>query len=110
MYAMIAEERKKMRNKNIKFLPLILSAVMFLLMAFSAFYIAEESAHECSGEECPICECLQICEGILYETQGTRLIIISALIAYALICRIGMTGSTVFSFDTLVSEKVRMDN
>ncbi|MBO7095486.1 MAG: hypothetical protein J6V94_00825 [Lachnospiraceae bacterium] len=99
-----------MRNKNIKFLPLILSAVMFLLMAFSAFYIAEETVHECSGEECPICECLQICEGILYETQGARLIIISALIAYALICRIGMTGSTVFSFDTLVSEKVRMDN
>lgn len=99
-----------MRNKSIKFLPLILSAVMFLLMAFSAFYIAEETVHECSGEECPICECLQICEGILYETQGARLIIISALIAYALICRIGMTGSTVFSFDTLVSEKVRMEN
>lgn len=99
-----------MRNKNIKFLPLILSAVMFLLMAFSAFYIAEETVHECSGEECPICECLQICEGILYETQGARLIIISALIAYALICRIGMNGSTFFSFDTLVSEKVRMDN
>lgn len=99
-----------MRNKSIKFLPLILSAVMFLLMAFSAFYIAEETVHECSGEECPICECLQICEGILYETQGARLIIISALIAYALICRIGMNGSTVFSFDTLVSEKVRMDN
>ena len=107
---MIAEGRKKMRNKNIKFLPLILSAVMFLLMAFSAFYIAEETVHECSGEECPVCECLQICEGILYETQGARLIIISALIAYALICRIGMNGSTVFSFDTLVSEKVRMDN
>ena len=106
MYAMIAEGR----NKSIKFLPLILSAVMFLLMAFSAFYIAEETVHECSGEECPICECLQICEGILYETQGARLIIISALIAYALICRIGMNGSTVFSFDTLVSEKVRMDN
>ena len=99
-----------MRNKNIKFLPLILSAVMFLLMAFSAFYIAEETVHECSGEECPVCECLQICEGILYETQGARLIIISALIAYALICRIGMNGSMVFSFDTLVSEKVRMDN
>lgn len=99
-----------MRNKNIKFLPLILSAVMFLLMAFSAFYIAEETVHECSGEECPICECLQICEGILYETQGARLIIISALIAYALICRIRMTGSTVFPFDTLVSEKVRMDS
>ena len=99
-----------MLNKNIKFLPLILSAVMFMLMAFSAFYIAEESVHECSGEECPICECLQICDGVLYETQGARLIIISAFIAYALICRIGMTGSTVFSFDTLVSEKVRMDN
>ena len=99
-----------MRNKNIKFLPLILSAVMFLLMAFSAFYIAEETVHECSGEECPVCECLQICEGILYGTQGARLIIISALIAYALICRIGMNGSTFFSFDTLVSEKVRMDN
>ena len=83
---------------------------MFLLMAFSAFYIAEETVHECSGEECPVCECLQICEGILYETQGARLIIISALIAYELICRIGMNGSTVFSFDTLVSEKVRMDN
>ncbi len=99
-----------MRNKNYGYLPLILSAVLFLLMSFSAFYIAEESVHECSGGECPICECLQICEGILYETHGARLIIVSALVTYAFICRIGMIGSTVFSFDTLVSEKVRMDS
>ena len=99
-----------MRNKNYRYLPLILSAVLFLLMAFSAFYIAEESVHECSGEECPICECLQICEGILYETQGARLIIISALIAYTFICSIGTVNGRLFSFDTLVSEKVRMDS
>ena len=99
-----------MRNKNYRYLPLILSAVLFLLMAFSAFYIAEESVHECSGEECPICECLQICEGILYETQGARLIIISALIAYAFIFSIGTVNGRLCSFDTLVSEKVRMDS
>ena len=99
-----------MRNKNYRYIPLILSTVLFLLMAFSAFYIAEESVHECSGEECPVCECLQICEGILYETQGARLIIISALISYAFICSIGTVNGRLFSFDTLVSEKVRMDS
>ncbi|MBO4882545.1 MAG: hypothetical protein J5570_03435 [Lachnospiraceae bacterium] len=99
-----------MRNKNYRYLPLILSAVLFLLLSFSAFYIAEESVHECSGEECPICECLQICEGILYETQGARLIIISALIAYVFIFSIGTVNGRLCSFDTLVSEKVRMDS
>ena len=107
---MTAEGRKKMRNKNYRYLPLILSAVLFLLLSFSAFYIAEESVHECSGEECPICECLQICEGILYETQGARLIIISALIAYVFIFSIGTVNGRLCSFDTLVSEKVRMDS
>ena len=106
---MNAEGRKKMRNKNVKLLPLILSAVMMFIMIFSVFYIAEECVHECHGEECPICECIHICEGILYETQGARLIIISALVAYAFICRLGTIKGSVFSFDTLVTEKVRMD-
>lgn len=107
---MIAEGRKKMRNKNLKFLPLILSAVMLLVMVFAAFYIAEETVHECSGEECPVCECIHICEGILYETHGAKLIIISAMAAFAFVCLSEKGHGSVFASDTLVSEKVRMDN
>ena len=99
-----------MRNRRNIYLPLILSVLMLSLMFFSAFYIAEEHDHDCAGEDCPICECIHLCEGILYETQGAKFILISAVVAYAFICLTGHAAEDLFSFDTLVSEKVRMDS
>ena len=83
---------------------------MMLFMVFAAFYIAEESVHECEGEECSVCECIHICEGILYRTRGAEFILISAVAAYAFVCLITKNTVSGFSFDTLVSEKIRMDN
>ena len=98
-----------MRNKIIKFLPFILSAFMMIFMVFAAFYIAEETVHDCEGEECTVCECIHICEGILYQTQGARLILMSAAVAYVFICLIKRDAVPDLICGTLVSEKIRMD-
>ena len=99
-----------MRNKKSKLLPFILSAVMMLFMVFAVFYIAEESVHECEGEECSVCECIHICEGILYRTRGAEFILISAAAAYVFVCLIKKNTGSGLSYDTLVSEKIRMDS
>lgn len=36
--------------------------LMLGILAFSAFFIAAEADHDCSGDDCPICMVLQQCE------------------------------------------------
>ena len=92
-----------------KVLSVIAVFLMVLMMTASVFYIAEETEHDCCGEECPVCECIHICESILNHTQikvvfdSAVVFIISAALCETAIC----SG---FASDTLVSYKVRLDS
>ena len=45
-------------------------AVLFIML-FSSFYICAEADHHCSGEDCPVCACIQICENVIRQ-MGSR--------------------------------------
>ena len=45
----------------------ILGMLILLIMLFSSIYIASEVNHECRGEDCPICVCIQQCENTLHS-------------------------------------------
>lgn len=72
----------------------ILSFVMLLVMLFSIAFIAIESDHDCSGEDCAICACIDECEknivrfrsingaGIVIAASLNLLIITSVLIHF----------------------------
>ena len=45
-------------------------AVLFIVL-FSSFYICAEADHHCSGEDCPVCACIQICENVIRQ-MGSR--------------------------------------
>ncbi|MCD8376783.1 MAG: hypothetical protein LUD69_07545 [Oscillospiraceae bacterium] len=55
------------RGKNECFAPFwagrllagLLAAAVAAALLFSVFYIAAEAGHDCTGEGCPICACIQ---------------------------------------------------
>ncbi len=88
----------------------ILLAEVLFSMLFSAFYIAEHADHDCKGDDCPVCACLQQCETMLRGLRtgvtagaGICLPVLFLIISASLSC-------CFFAGKTPVSIKVRLNN
>ena len=87
--------------------------IIFMMLVFvllSGFFIAAEAGHDCCGEDCPICACVQICENTLRQIVGGaagQTALILPVILYCISCVIFVC---VFVQETPVTKKVRMDN
>ncbi len=89
---------------------LITALMMLILMVSAVYFIAHETAHECEGEECPICEALNYFENILYKSDaGCAATVTMAAFFFR------PEDTVIRSFDVLcgetpVTQKVRMDS
>ena len=89
----------------------LIGLMMLSAVVLSVFYIAAEAGHDCTGEEdCPVCACIQQCENTLRRIGGRE-----ALSDFAAISVTALTGTAVlyaalFSRETPVSGKVRLNN
>ncbi len=89
----------------------IVAAVMLLFaMLFSAAFIAHESVHDCTGENCPICQMIGQCENFVKRIAP---VFICAVFSFLLAAQVFATET----FDeentfkpTLLSLKVRLNN
>lgn len=88
----------------------ILGILLLFAVLFSSLTIAAEAEHDCKGEGCPICACIQQCENFLHQIgTGTAAAAAIALPIMALyICIIPVSYGTVQK--TLVSQKVRLND
>ena len=84
-------------------------AVLFLVL-FSAFFICVEADHDCSGEDCPVCACIQMCETIIRQ-------MIEKLVIAGLFCALAVfflflnrDEAAFFVQETPVSLKIRKNN
>ena len=92
----------------------LISAVLCALLVVSTFasalFIALETEHDCEGEECHICECIELCEAILQQV-GTALPIVTASIVFSVVSIfLYLSDVDVFSLRTPVSQKIRLNN
>lgn len=44
-----------------------MAAMVLVFVLFSFFYIAVETGHNCTEDDCPVCACIQQCEMILHQ-------------------------------------------
>ena len=85
-------------------------AAVLAIMLFSAFFIAEHVEHDCTGEDCPICACMQLCEGLL---RGLETCLTACAAAFAAVTAATASISSFdhfFAGNTPVSRKVRLNN
>ncbi len=103
-----------MRNPNASGVLRIAAGVMVLItlaaVLFSAFYIAAEADHDCSGEDCPVCACIRQCEqvfrGVGYGTAARSV----AAASFIPVLTVAAFFAAAAAQDTLVSGKVRLNN
>ncbi len=88
----------------------IIILMMLVFVLFSAFYIAIEADHDCTGEDCPICACIQQCENVLRSLGDGVALQLSALVSIVFILLNAVSFAKVFPQETPVSRKVRLNN
>lgn len=97
-------------NKTRKVTVIIVTLLMLLEILFSCLYIYEHSDHDCSGEECQVCHILSECINNL-KNVGTGVLNIqniTSIVMFMCICSICYMG--IFKCNSLVIQKVRMNN
>ena len=97
-------------SKSKRIISGFIAFLMLAVMLFSAFYIAAEADHDCTGHDCPICACIQQCENTLYQIGNGAAIQFSAVlpILFALLFVTVWTFSP--RMETPVTRKVRLNN
>ncbi len=88
----------------------IMAVMMFFVVLFSAIFIVLHSDHDCTGEDCPVCACLQLCESILHSTGDGPKFTASGVNPAILITGFVLVSSFIIISGTPVSAKVRMNN
>lgn len=87
-----------------------LSVLVVLIFMIALVFVAAEAHHECSGEECPICACIEDCVRLI-RGFGDLLPVITAVataLSVAYLCSLAVSEELVFS--TPILSKVRMND
>ncbi len=88
----------------------IIGLVMLVIVLFSSFYIASEANHDCRGEDCPICFCIQQCENTLRGVGSGITAQAAVIMPFLSILFAAAFIAAAASSDTLVSRKVRLND
>ena len=87
---------------------ILLAAVLLSALFACALIISEEADHDCTGEDCPICALLDICEAALhYVSIGAAAV--TALAGLVFFRAVRRAFELYFTFGTLISSKVRIN-
>ena len=96
-------------NSN-KIIAGVMGIMMLLVVLVSASYVAVESGHDCTGEECPICACINQCESTLREVGGGVDFQAESVLPVFFILIMAVPGSLSLTAETPVSRKTRLNN
>ena len=98
-------------KKQKRLLALVLCVGMLFVLFASSAYIAHEAEHDCTGEDCEICENIVQMEALLqsFALLGVALILLFFLPAFLRALR-AEEGLRAYHAPTLVSWKVRLNN
>lgn len=93
-----------------KLLSITVIFMLCLVVMFSSYYIASENNHDCSGENCPICFQINMCESTVKSIgTGVAAAAFTAVAVFVLILS-SLKNSDSFLFETPVSLKVKLTN
>ncbi len=88
----------------------LIAAVFLFGMLFSALFIAEESLHDCSGEDCPICQMIAQCESFVKRISPAIILAVLAFFSVELACTYRIEACSDIVRTTPLSLRVRLNN
>ncbi len=97
-------------KKRDRFLYGFICILLIVFTVFASFYIASETLHECSGEECSVCICLKICEALLRAAGGVSFAAVSVFFLGSFTVFYSRILPGFVFGQTLVSRKIRLND
>ena len=88
----------------------IIVLLLLVIVLFSSFYVAAEAHHDCTGEDCPVCACIRLCDNTLHQIGDGGTALTACLIPVIIILLYAAFIVTAVSHETPVSRKVRLNN
>ncbi len=97
-----------MRNRQ--WFAVLIGIIMLAGVMLSSFYVVREMDHDCTGEDCPICEQIENCTVVLHNVgdgaaAAAQLCMIIAVVLVSVVVVLVRR-----SFTTPVSLKIRLNN
>lgn len=100
----------KQQNILRRSMAILVSMWLVFGVILSAFFISAEYDHDCTGDECPICQIITVCENFV-KNAGTALAVVTALFAVIFAAvRALVKECDELLVDTLITRKVRLNN
>ena len=96
--------------KRTKHAALIIALMLFVVMLFSALFIAHETQHECTGDGCSVCAILAVCENMLKNISAAAAAAAVLTAAVFVIIKTLETASVFCPAATPVSLKVKLSD
>ena len=94
--------------KNNRKVAILLVALVSFFVVFSAFFVVREADHSCSGDSCPICYQMNVCDSTLKVLSGACAVAMAA-ISFALILFITLSYDADIDLkQTLFARKVKL--
>ena len=109
MLTILAGEKKRNTNKNRR-IAFIVCVIFVVFTLVSLCYIEKEANHHCTGEDCPICACIQQAENIIKTTWASSAVAAGNGVVNPLYVFTAYVSVIIILGASLVSKKVRMDN
>ena len=100
-------------NNSIRFrraAAIILSVLMIVVVLLSSIVISVNAHHDCPGEECQVCECIELCIGILTRFGAKSTSSVPAVIQRAVPIAAIVFAVYISITDSPVSRKERLNN
>ncbi len=96
--------------KTIRIAAGIIALMVLLFVLSSALYIVVEADHDCAGEDCQICACIEQCEQVIRHI-GESLAVLTAVLIPVISAVVAVAFAARFvPCATPVSQKVRIND
>ncbi|MCR5332257.1 MAG: hypothetical protein K6E62_13900 [Lachnospiraceae bacterium] len=102
--------RNSFSRMNIRIASGIMGSMMLFIVLFSSLFIAAEADHDCVGDDCPICVCIQQCENTLHGICDGTVALSSVVFSFIFILFVVAIPVAAVISNSPVSRKVRLNN
>jgi len=102
--------KEKLNVKATKILKAVLGVFVVLSIALTLLFVALESHHDCEGEACPVCACLEECVDNIKGFSNSLPILSAVLAAFTAVVLCSLAVSEGLVYKTPITVKVRMNN
>lgn len=107
---MFKKQHGKKTRGSLRTTAILMIFVVLMFLMLSVFFIAHEADHDCTGEDCPVCALIQMCEDSLRHLVNGAPAAAAAVLCISLILVMQFCMNDGIIISTPVSRKTRLNN